>query len=58
MVIPCDDPEAPECGTNRRCVDGGCQRLSCSTDAECDCGTCAEGRCYDRPGQCCPPLPG
>ncbi len=57
-IIPCDDPEAPPCGTNTRCTDGSCQRLACTTDTDCDCGTCASGYCYDRPGQCCPPLPG
>ncbi|MBW2461848.1 MAG: hypothetical protein JRH11_09385 [Deltaproteobacteria bacterium] len=56
--IPCDDPEGQACTTNFRCVDGGCRRIECATDTDCDCGTCAQGGCYDRPGQCCPPLPG
>ena len=54
-----------ECPTNTRCMPGatgadghGCLRLTCADDADCECGTCAEGRCWTRPGQCCPPLPG
>ncbi len=60
-LIPCDESGAA-CPTNTRCTPGsagdGCVRLTCTTDADCDCGTCAEGHCWDRPGQCCPPLPG
>jgi hypothetical protein len=47
---------------NTRCTPGaggtGCVRLTCTTNADCDCGTCARGQCWERPGLCCPPLPG
>lgn len=50
------------CPVNTRCTPTapghGCVRLTCVSDADCDCGTCAEGRCWERPGWCCPPLPG
>ncbi len=54
------------CGSNTRCDVGapgadehGCVRQTCTVDAECDCGACVEGRCYDGPGQCTypPPVP-
>lgn len=58
------------CAHNMRCLDEpplgfpdpnvdvhGCERLACEGDADCDCGACVEGRCYDGPGVCEPPRP-
>jgi hypothetical protein len=62
--IPCDEG-GPACPVNTRCTadpagtaGGSCVPLSCTIDGDCDCGACIDGRCWDRPGQCCPPLPG
>lgn len=35
----------------------GCWRLPCASDADCDCGACVNGLCYDGPGFCRPPAP-
>ena len=29
-----------------------CERITCTTDAACDCGVCVNGRCEDGPGSC------
>ena len=64
MVVVCDDARHPGCERNTRCVPGqsptleptGCTRLTCSDDADCDCGTClfiagaATGTCHDHIG--------
>jgi len=32
----------------------GCVRRTCMADADCDCGTCVFGACWELPGQCMP----
>ena len=71
-LVPCQDPRHPGCEINTRCKPElesptfGCTRLSCRSDADCDCGAClfrsgsSEGLCYDHIGMCvamqtCPP---
>ncbi len=33
----------------------GCERTSCTSDADCGCGACVEGRCYEALGFCSAP---
>ncbi|MBN2193345.1 MAG: hypothetical protein JW751_11065 [Polyangiaceae bacterium] len=46
--------EGATCPDNHRCPGDGdsCTRLSCTSDAECDCGACVNGTCMDRPYLC------
>jgi len=55
-LIPCDDGWS--CGLNARCTapgqtsDHGCTTLSCTADADCDCGFCVKGQCASALGFC------
>lgn len=51
-VIPCDQPGALACPQVAECLDGTCTPRLCSVDADCPCGTCIMGGCWDRPWIC------
>jgi hypothetical protein len=54
--IPCDDGWS--CEENTRCTapedpaSHGCAPLTCSSDADCDCGFCVNGLCQSNLGMC------
>lgn len=50
--IACDQPGALACPQVTECVGGECTRRVCSVDADCPCGTCILGGCWDRPWIC------
>lgn len=35
----------------------GCERVTCASDADCGCGACVEGHCYEGLGSCSAPPP-
>lgn len=51
-AIPCDQAGALPCGPASECVAGVCQRIACSVDSDCPCGTCIVEECWDRPWVC------
>jgi hypothetical protein len=54
--ILCNEPGALPCPSNTRCTSFSdtflCRPLPCTTSADCECGVCIGGACYDKPGQC------
>jgi hypothetical protein len=54
-LIPCDEQGATGCAVTSTCVDGSCQRIGCDHDADCPCGSCIEGGCWERPWICYEP---
>lgn len=50
--IPCGEPGALECPVVAECLAGVCTSRLCSVDADCPCGTCIQGGCWDRPWIC------
>jgi hypothetical protein len=51
-AIPCDEPDALPCGPTSECMAGTCQRIACSSDADCPCGSCIQQQCWERPWVC------
>jgi hypothetical protein len=63
-VLGCRPPDCSDlhsdCGPVSRCdpanasgrYDNGCVRLQCKTSADCSCGLCSSGQCYERPLHC------
>jgi cysteine-rich repeat protein len=39
-----------QCAAGMRCVNGGCEVIRCSSDANCSSGTCLNGECLVAPG--------
>jgi hypothetical protein len=53
--IPCNDPESEGCAAPFVCGESGqCERVACTTSADCDCGSCVKGLCHEQPGYCEP----
>jgi len=54
--ILCNEADAPPCPSNTACAEFSttylCRPLRCTTRADCECGVCIDGECYDQPGQC------
>ncbi len=59
LCVPTPCNAGYTCGVNTSCQvgspqadDHGCVRKTCTMDADCDCGACVGGACYDGPGVC------
>lgn len=55
-AVPCTEPSAPSCPMNSRCNrrSGNCDRMGCTSRAECDAGVCFQHRCYAHDAFCLP----
>ncbi len=54
--IACTDTRAAICSQNFRCnsASGACERLTCTSRAQCDTGFCYQGRCFAHDAYCMP----
>lgn len=52
VLIPCDEAGALPCAQTSECVASVCQRIACSVDTDCPCGTCVQQECWERPWVC------
>jgi hypothetical protein len=58
VAIHCSQSSGSVCPVNWQCLaslpGSGCAIRKCNTSSDCDCGTCRQGICGNRPGICLP----